>query len=353
MERASGRTRRVSQKMAESREIFVVPEEGTSKRKAAKSSHKESVNADTKSQKGGSDAISKSTPIYHIPAPVNQPVNTFIPSSVALSLLDKAEQITVSEDRMTCTGVEGGFRMIRATHGVNVGPYYWECEILPPPSDGDDTGLTPHVRVGWSTRFGELRGPVGYDKHSFGYRDVAGSKVHQRMRDDSYGEPFGVGDVVGCLIDLGHSEACSEIRFFKNGMDQGRAYGPEVGAAVTRGVYFPAISLFGKAQVRVNFGPSFIEPIDSTQFKFNSFCDVQPMNAREIAEHDKHINEIRERRKQTASCQNPANQSPTLSQPPEPPPPDQLGETKPESTVMPVDSYVPSCDDMTAGVNRS
>jgi hypothetical protein len=28
--------------------------------------------------------------------------------------------------------------------------------------------------VGFSTRFGELRGPVGYDKHSFAYRDVGG-----------------------------------------------------------------------------------------------------------------------------------------------------------------------------------
>ena len=174
MERASGRARKVSQKMAESREVFVVPVEVASKRKVTKSSNKESISTDTKYQKSGSDPQSRNTPIYHIPEPSTQSVNNFIPSSVALSLLDKAEQITVSEDQMTCTGVEGGFRMIRATHGVHFGPYYWECEILPPAGAHDDTGLTPHVRVGWSTRFGELRGPVGYDKHSYGYRDVAG-----------------------------------------------------------------------------------------------------------------------------------------------------------------------------------
>ena len=27
---------------------------------------------------------------------------------------------------------------------------------------------------GWSTRDGELRGPVGYDVYSFGYRDIQG-----------------------------------------------------------------------------------------------------------------------------------------------------------------------------------
>ena len=97
-----------------------------------------------------------------------------------------------------------------------------------------------------------------------------------------------MGDVIGCLIDLGPSEAFSEIRFFKNGQDQGQAYGYEQGLGVVPvpvpgGVYFPAVSLFGPARVRVNFGPSFIEPIDTAKFKYNSYCDVQPMNAREIA----------------------------------------------------------------------
>ena len=92
-----------------------------------------------------------------------------------------------------------------------------------------------------------------------------------------------MGDVVGCLIDLGPNENYSEVRFFKNGVDQGQAYGYEIGTLIPKGVYFPAISLFGTARVRVNFGPSFIEPIDNTKFSYNSYCDVQPMNAREIA----------------------------------------------------------------------
>ena len=58
--------------------------------------------------------------------------------------------------------------MVRATHGVHRGSYYWELEVL-------QSGPDSHIRVGWSTRQGELQGPVGFDQHSYAYRDVAGS----------------------------------------------------------------------------------------------------------------------------------------------------------------------------------
>ena len=58
--------------------------------------------------------------------------------------------------------------MIRATHGVHNGAYYWECQIV----KTEDSGS--HVRVGWSTRQGELQSPVGYDRFSFAYRDISG-----------------------------------------------------------------------------------------------------------------------------------------------------------------------------------
>lgn len=167
MER-SGRVRKASQKVVESRGNFHIADDASvvSKRKAKNGSNK-----------AQSAKLSKGTSVYEIPVPTPL-ANQYMPSSVALSLLDKAAQVTVSPDQMTCTGAPHGFRMIRATHGVHVGPYYWECEILPHISSPDtvdlDNSLQPHVRVGWSTRFGELRGPVGYDKHSYGYRDVGG-----------------------------------------------------------------------------------------------------------------------------------------------------------------------------------
>ena len=52
-----------------------------------------------------------------------------ITGRVALSIRDKATEIMLSDDQMTCIGC-GGYRMVRATHGVHNGLYYWEAEIL-------------------------------------------------------------------------------------------------------------------------------------------------------------------------------------------------------------------------------
>lgn len=48
---------------------------------------------------------------------------------------------------------------------------YWECTVLPPHTKEG------HCRLGWSLSTGSLQGPVGYDKSSYAYRDIAGSKV--------------------------------------------------------------------------------------------------------------------------------------------------------------------------------
>lgn len=88
--------------------------------------------------------------------------------------------ITVFRDDI----IQGGYRMVRATHGVHRGSYYYEVEILKPSEtlieNVTKTGEvlpTPHVRLGWSTKFGLLQAPVGFDQHSYGYRDEAGMKV--------------------------------------------------------------------------------------------------------------------------------------------------------------------------------
>ena len=153
--------------------------------------------------------------------------------SVTFALKDKATELILSDDLMNCKGVEGGFRMARATHGVHRGEYYWECQILP------SKDPNAHVRIGWSTEKGELQAPVGYDKFSFAYRDIEGSKVHNSQRVDHYGESFGPGDVIGCYLCIanqtevvgktGQSQPTQQnvIRFFKNGKDQGVAFSGE------------------------------------------------------------------------------------------------------------------------------
>lgn len=35
----------------------------------------------------------------------------------------------------------------------------------------------PHWRLGWSTGYASIAAPVGYQQHSYGYRDVDGAKV--------------------------------------------------------------------------------------------------------------------------------------------------------------------------------
>ncbi|KAG5175653.1 concanavalin A-like lectin/glucanase domain-containing protein, partial [Tribonema minus] len=170
---------------------------------------------------------------------------------VALSRTDCAPQLMLSKDQLTVTG-EKGFRMVRATAGASEGAWYFEVLVLPPArADG-------HVRIGWSTGAGDLQAPVGYDRHSYAYRDLAGSRVHASLRHDGYGAPYGPGDVVGAQIVLaGPSDPSgaptSAIRFFVNGVDQGVAY-----TALAPAAYLPAVSLYMGARVRVNFGPRFV-----------------------------------------------------------------------------------------------
>lgn len=68
---------------------------------------------------------------------------------------DCAPQLNVGKDGLSVSG-EKGYRMVRANAGVRAGHYYFEIEVLPPPS-----GTPGHVRVGWAAITGELQAPVG------------------------------------------------------------------------------------------------------------------------------------------------------------------------------------------------
>jgi len=209
---------------------------------------------------------------------------------VAWNSKDCAPQLNLSRDSLSVTG-EKGYRMVRANSGVREGHWYFELEVLPP------TSVEPaHVRVGWAAATADIQGPVGYDQWSYAYRDVAGSKLHKSERYDGYGESFGPGDVVGCAIhvppsdstigglggffagaqpstvsgtsssngnsntsqsppEFAHLPPGAHIRFYKNGVDQGVAF-----EGVPERTYYPAVSLYGPAKVRVNFGPVWLVP---------------------------------------------------------------------------------------------
>jgi hypothetical protein len=229
------------------------------------------------------------------------------PGPVRLSERDRSPALTFvdgPEHRLTVRGFKG-YRMVRATHGVTEGDWYFEATVLPHEADGA-------VRLGWSTRRSDTETPVGFDGQSFGIRDRTGEFVHKAQLRQ-YGSPFGVHDVIGCRISLPNSgddvkSAIAEsdrrwleyrfvqylqgkappdtglvhdgafVEFFKNGVSLGvpdqmrhgmangsfsRSSGGGSSGGVAVGLYFPSVALYRNATVKVNFGPDFKFPCPS------------------------------------------------------------------------------------------
>mmetsp|Transcript_1749 Transcript_1749/g.4454 ORF Transcript_1749/g.4454 Transcript_1749/m.4454 type:complete len:307 (+) Transcript_1749:122-1042(+) len=203
---------------------------------------------------------------------------------VRLDAQDKGHLVQLDEAKLSATSAKG-YRMVRATHGAHAGTWYYEIEVK-------HLGATGHCRLGWATKQAELQAPVGYDSHSFAYRDIGGAKVHKAAREP-YGQPFQEGDVIGCLLHMPEGgrpiepdlqdkpvlsyggipvvevpeEAKAEplpgscIAFTKNGKLQGMAY-----RDVTEGKYYPAGSIYTLpeqaegATLCFNYGPAFKYP---------------------------------------------------------------------------------------------
>mmetsp|Transcript_20050 Transcript_20050/g.30391 ORF Transcript_20050/g.30391 Transcript_20050/m.30391 type:complete len:365 (+) Transcript_20050:72-1166(+) len=238
-----------------------------------------------------------------------------LPPIVHLSKTDTAPQLKI-ENYLTVKGGMRGYRTSRATHGVNSGDYYYECWIMPGPTADEIKDILPsnarlapklkeqlqngknpgaHSRIGWSMRLGDLQAPVGYDKWSYGYRDISGSRVHKSRREDGWGgEPYKPGDVVGFAI----ASELHKIYFFRNGVAMGQfiiSRGKREGGAafddIAEGVYYPAISVFLGGGVRANFGPHFVY----NPRKLPHGLKVKPVS--ELCERPKPVAEIADRMK--------------------------------------------------------
>ncbi|KAK2823258.1 hypothetical protein Q7C36_019858 [Tachysurus vachellii] len=212
---------------------------------------------------------------------------------VLLALHDRAPQLKISDDRLTVTG-EKGYSMVRASHGVRKGAWFFEVTIdeMPP-----DTA----ARLGWSQPLGNLQAPLGYDKFSYSWRSKKGTRFHQSI-GKHYSDDYGQGDVLGFFIELpDNTETAralpdtykdkalikfksylyfeekdyvdkaekslkainnSRMIFYKNAVNQGLAY-----ENLFEGMYFPAISLYKNCQVSVNFGPHFKHPPKDVKFQ--------------------------------------------------------------------------------------
>uniref|UniRef100_A0A672IAM1 B30.2/SPRY domain-containing protein n=1 Tax=Salarias fasciatus TaxID=181472 RepID=A0A672IAM1_SALFA len=112
---------------------------------------------------------------------------------VLLALHDRAPQLKISDDRLTVTG-EKGYSMVRASHGVRKGAWYFEVTV-------DDMPPDTAARLGWSQPLGNLQAPLGYDKFSYSWRSKKGTKFHQSM-GKHYSSGYSQGDTLGFFIEL-------------------------------------------------------------------------------------------------------------------------------------------------------
>ncbi|XP_048474540.1 set1/Ash2 histone methyltransferase complex subunit ASH2 isoform X2 [Rhincodon typus] len=212
---------------------------------------------------------------------------------VLLALHDRAPQLKISDDRLTVTG-EKGYSMVRASHGIRKGGWYFEITV-------DEMPAETAARLGWSQPLGNLQAPLGYDKFSYSWRSKKGTKFHQSI-GKHYAKGYGQGDILGFYLYLPEdTEAAralpdtykdkalikfksylyfeekdfvdkaekslkpatgSKMIFFKNGDNEGTAY-----EDVYAGVYHPAISLYKNCTVSINFGPNFKYPPKDIPFK--------------------------------------------------------------------------------------
>ncbi|VDM01179.1 unnamed protein product [Schistocephalus solidus] len=154
---------------------------------------------------------------------------------VHLNAFDRTEAFAIDPDGLLCQSRDpAGWHGARATRGVrNKGQYYYEAKVT-------DEGL---CRVGWSTL--HANHDIGTDAESFGFGGT-GKKSHRRQFD-TYGESFGLNDVVGSHLDLDNGL----IKWSKNGQDFGKAF--DVPPHLCTSGLFPSVSL-KNAELRFNFG---------------------------------------------------------------------------------------------------
>ncbi|KAJ2688011.1 transcription factor, contains a PHD finger motif, partial [Coemansia spiralis] len=199
-----------------------------------------------------------------------------------------AAQFVIESDRLTVWN-DKGYRMAKASHGVEQGAWYFEAQVLEP--------VRPeyNLRIGWSQISGDLQANCGYDVFSYSYRAKPCTRFHAAI-GSPYGEDYGPGDTIGMLIYLPELDsderqdlvdrkwqpteryrqftysrpesqrpayadneipplpvlADSELVYFKNGKCLGPAF-----QRLYLGKYYPAISSYMGGKVKVNFGPDF------------------------------------------------------------------------------------------------
>lgn len=154
-----------------------------------------------------------------------------------MSVYDRGDAMAIDPEGLLCQARDAGdWHGTRSNKAVvGEGKYFYEATVT-------DEGL---CRLGWSTEKATLN--LGIDKFGFGFGGT-GKKSHGKQFD-SYGEPFGMNDVMGCYLDLDNGE----IKWSKNGVDLGHGY--TIPGHLRNEKFYAAVVL-KNAEMKFNFGDS-------------------------------------------------------------------------------------------------
>lgn len=160
-----------------------------------------------------------------------------VPTTFRMNPFDRDEELAIDEKGFLCQSRDHKkWQGCRSTLGVkHEGMYYYEATVT-------DEGL---CRVGWATDLATF--DLGTDKQGFGFGGT-GKKSFGRQFD-TYGEPFGINDTIGCYVDLNNGS----IKFSKNGKDFGHAF--DISQNLQGSTMFAAVVL-KNAEMSFNFGDS-------------------------------------------------------------------------------------------------
>lgn len=120
---------------------------------------------------------------------------------------DRSSFVLITQDAKTITA-EKGWRAARINVPIREGNWYWEFNITRAGGEGagasaEDGGSTEGswCRVGVGRRESSLNAPVGFDGHSYAYRDKSGDSV-TLSRPKPYGTAYGSNSTIGIYISL-------------------------------------------------------------------------------------------------------------------------------------------------------
>eukprot|EP01113_Clastostelium_recurvatum_P036417 TRINITY_DN5186_c0_g1_i1.p1 TRINITY_DN5186_c0_g1~~TRINITY_DN5186_c0_g1_i1.p1 ORF type:complete len:740 (-),score=190.47 TRINITY_DN5186_c0_g1_i1:11-2194(-) len=156
-----------------------------------------------------------------------------------LSDEDRDTLLAIDDTGLTCQARSPNWVGGRATIGITKGKYFYEATVT-------DEGL---CRVGFSSSSSNR--DLGTDRDGYGFGGT-GMKSNAKQFTQ-YGEKYGKGDVVGCMLDMD----AGQVSFFKNGQHYGEAF--KIGAGARRGL-FPAVVL-KNAEMQFNFGQDPARPL--------------------------------------------------------------------------------------------